>query len=134
MQADNKELMRRFYERIINEDDPDVADEVLAPDYEDESSVPLELPGPAGFKHRIEELRRSFTLRIELHDMVAEGELVAFRWTITGEHVGEFGGVAPTHRRVTLRGLNLERVVAGRITQHWSEFDPDALMKQVASD
>jgi predicted ester cyclase len=134
MPVDNKELMRRFYDRIINEGDLAVVDDVLDPDYEDESSVPLELPGPAGFKRRIEELRRSFTLRIELHDMVGERDLVAFRWTITGEHVGEFGGVAPTHRRVTLRGLNLERVLDGRITQHWSEFDPDALMKQVASD
>jgi predicted ester cyclase len=126
--------MRRFYERIINEDDLAVVDEVLDPDYEDESSVPLELPGREGFKRRINELRRSFTLRIELHDMLAEGDLVAFRWTITGAHVGEFGGVAPTHRRVILRGLNLERVVDGRIKQHWSEFDPDALMRQVASD
>jgi len=129
----NKELVRSFYERVLNEGDLAAADEALDPDYEDHSSVPLELPGPAGFKRRIEELRRSFTLRIELSDMLAEGDLVAFRWTITGEHIADFGGVAATHRQVTLRGLNLERVIEGKITQHWSEFDPGSLLDQVAA-
>jgi predicted ester cyclase len=134
MSTENKELLRSLFQRIINEGDLAAADEVLAPDYEDHSPVPLELPGPEGFKRRVEQLRASFAIRVELHDMLAEGDLVAFRWTITGKHVGEFGGVAPTQREVTITGINLERVVGGKITHHWSEWDREALMKQVAPD
>jgi hypothetical protein len=50
---------------------------------------------------------------------------------MTGRHVGEFGGLAPTGRAVTLTGLNLERLRDGRIVEHWSEYDRMGLMHQV---
>jgi predicted ester cyclase len=133
MSAESKELVRRFYERIVNEDDLAIADEVLAPGYEDHTPIPLEVPGPEGFKRRIEQLRRTFEIRIQLHDMVAEGDLVAFRWTITGKHIGDFAGISATQRDVTITGLNLERILDGKITQHWSEYDREALTRQVTS-
>jgi steroid delta-isomerase-like uncharacterized protein len=131
MADENAEVVRRFFQGIINEGRLELADEVLAPDYRDHAPLTAEVPGPEGFKRRMQLLARSFEMRIAIDDMTVEEDRVAFRWTMTGKHVGEFGGVPPTGRAVTLTGLNLERLRNGRIVEHWSEYDRMGLMHQV---
>lgn len=131
MADENTEVVRRFFEGIINEGRLELADEVLAPDYHDHAPLTAEVPGPEGFKRRMQLLARSFEMRIAIEDMTVEEDRVAFRWTMTGKHVGEFAGVAPTGRAVTLTGLNLERLRDGRIVEHWSEYDRMGLLHQV---
>jgi predicted ester cyclase len=128
----NKSLVRHFFEGIFNEGDLEVVHEHLAPDYVDHSPFSSEAPGPEGFKRRMEMLRQSLAVRMTLHDLIAERDLVAFRWTMEGKHVGEFAGIAPTGRTVSLTGLNLERVADGKIVEHWSEYDRLALVEQVS--
>jgi predicted ester cyclase len=127
----NAEVVRRFFEGIINEGRLELADEVLTPDYRDHAPLTAEVPGPEGFKRRMQLLASSLEMRIAIEDMTVEEDRVAFRWTMTGRHVGEFGGLAPTGRAVTLTGLNLERLRDGRIVEHWSEYDRMGLMHQV---
>jgi len=134
MSEDNKARVRLFFEGVINDGNLDLADEFLASDYVDHAPLTAEVPGPEGFKRRIQLLQRSFAIRIAIEDMTAEEDRVAFRWTISGKHVGEFSGAAPTGRNVTLTGLNLERIADGRIIEHWSEYDRLGLMDQVAAD
>jgi predicted ester cyclase len=129
----NKRLVRHFFEGIFNEGDLAVVHEVLAPDYVDHSPFASEAPGPEGFKLRMEMLRASLAVRMSLEDLIAERDLVAFRWTMVGKHVGEFAGIAPTDVPVSLTGLNLERIADGKIVEHWSEYDRLALVEQVSS-
>ena len=129
----NKRLVRAFFEGIFNEGDLEVVHEFLAPDYIDHSPFSAEAPGPEGFKRRMDMLRASLAVRMTLDDLLAERDLVAFRWTMAGKHVGEFAGIAPTGRDVSLTGLNLERVADGKIVEHWSEYDRLALVEQVSS-
>lgn len=131
MSEENKALVRRFYEGIVNEADLQLAYEVLDPNYVDHSPLPVDTPGPEGFKRRVEQLHEMFGIRITVADVTAEDDRVAFRWTMRGRHIGEFAGVAPTDREVVITGLNLERIVNGRIVEHWSEYDRQALMEQV---
>ena len=92
MADENAEVVRRFFEGIINEGRLELADEVLAPDYRDHAPLTAEVPGPEGFKRRMQLLASSFEMRIAIEDMTVEDDRVAFRWTMTGRHVGEFGG------------------------------------------
>jgi predicted ester cyclase len=132
MSEANKSLVRHFFEGIFSDGDLDVVHEFMAVDYVDHSPFSAEAPGPEGFKRRMDMLRRSLAVRMTLQDLIAEGDLVAFRWTMHGKHVGEFAGIAPTGRTVSLSGLNLERVVDGKIVEHWSEYDRLALVEQVS--
>ena len=127
----NVAIVRRFFEGIINDGRLELADEILAPDYRDHAPLTAEVPGPEGFKRRMQLLARSFDMRIAIEDITEQADRVAFRWTMTGRHIGEFGGIAPTGRAVTLTGLNLERLRDGRIVEHWSEYDRMGLMHQV---
>ena len=94
MSEENKALVRRFYEGIVNEADLQLAYEVLDPNYVDHSPLPVDTPGPEGFKRRVEQLHEMFGIRMTLADVTAEDDRVAFRWTMRGRHIGEFAGVA----------------------------------------
>ena len=73
-----------------------------------------------------------FTLR--RHEAIAEGEWVALRVTAEGTHLGEWLGIKPSGRRILLRGLNLDRVMGGRIVEHWGEADTVGMLLQMGVD
>jgi predicted ester cyclase len=129
----NKHLVRHFFEGLFNDGDLSTVDQYLAPDYVDHSPFASEAPGPEGFKRRMKMLRDTLAVQIRLEDLIAEDDLVAFRWTMEGRHVGEFAGIAPTGRPVSLTGLNLERIAEGKIVEHRSEYDRLALVEQVSA-
>ena len=55
-----------------------------------------------------------------IDDMVAEGDKVAVRWTMTGTHTGEYMGVPPTNKKVTMWIIQIDRVVGGKIVERWT--------------
>ena len=56
---------------------------------------------------------------------------MATRWTMTGTHRGVFQGVPATGREFRFDGIEFNRVVNGRIVQHWAMFDNLALLQQI---
>jgi predicted ester cyclase len=71
-------------------------------------------------------------LHFTIEDMFAEGDKVATRWTIRGTHRGEFMGLPPTGNQVTWSGINITRVVEGKLVEDWVEQDTPGLMQQLA--
>ncbi len=70
-------------------------------------------------------------LQATVEAAVAEGDLVAVRWTATGTHRGEHLGVAATGRRVTMAGMAFYRVACGQIAEAWSLRDTEDLRRQL---
>jgi steroid delta-isomerase-like uncharacterized protein len=70
---------------------------------------------------------------IAVHDSVGEGDVVASRWTITGTHRGDFQGVPPTGRQVTMAGIDFSNVVDGKVAEHWTQFDVIGVMQQIGA-
>jgi steroid delta-isomerase-like uncharacterized protein len=92
--------------------------------------------GPVPDPERVE--RGSATMKAALPDLrmaeadsLREGEKVAFRWILSGTHEGEFMWVAPTGRRVEAMGMDIVRLAAGEIVEHWGEFDAVGLLRQM---
>jgi steroid delta-isomerase-like uncharacterized protein len=69
--------------------------------------------------------------RITIDGAVEEGDLVSSRWTIMGSHQGPFQGVPGTGKLVTFAGVDMSRVVNGRIAEHWAQFDLIGVMVQI---
>ena len=67
---------------------------------------------------------------LTLDDMVAEGDKVAYRWTLTGTHKGEFEGIPPTNKKVTVWAISISRIAGGKIVEDWSRVDTLGLMQQ----
>ncbi len=130
---ENKALARRVLEEMFNKGNLDVADELLAPDYVDhDPAMPEDIHGPDGFKQYVSGYRSAFSdLHVEIEEQVAEGDLVATRWTGTGTHDGELAGIPPTGNRVTLPGMEIVRISGGKLVEGWEGYDSMNLMRQL---
>jgi steroid delta-isomerase-like uncharacterized protein len=71
-------------------------------------------------------------LERKAEDQMTDGmQHVVTRWTMTGTHQGEFLGIAPTGKRISITGISIHRISNGRIVQEWHEWDSLGLMQQL---
>ena len=66
-----------------------------------------------------------------IDDMVAEGDKVAVRFSFTGTHTGEAGGIPPTNKELTFWAINIYKVVGGKIVEGWERSDTLGVMQQM---
>ncbi len=104
-------------EELVNTGAVDRLSEFLAPDYVAHSS------GRAGIEHAREHLLMFHhcypDMVVTVEGQVAERDIVATWYTMRATHLGAFGGVPATGKRITLRGVNVQRIRNGRITEQW---------------
>ena len=132
MSQENKAAVRRFI-ALLNEkrlaDLGDVCDE----DFVFRGSGGLaDVHGLGAFKQTLQSFFDAFPdLEDTIEDMIAEGDLVAGRFTARGTHQGDFAGVSPTGTRVSFQGINMYRVRDGKIVEEWFQEDLLGLMQQL---
>ena len=116
----NKALLRRFYEELRSQGDLEAIPELVAENFVDHHPLPGAPPGREGLAALVTTWRTAFPdMRETVEDLIAEGDKVVGRFTMRGTHSGEFMGVAPTGRRVTMSGIDIVRVAGGKITEFW---------------
>ncbi len=69
----------------------------------------------------------------EIHDQIAQRDLVVNRITWRGIHSAELAGVPATGRSVELRGINMFRVSEGRVVEQWAQLDMLGLLQQIGA-
>ena len=69
--------------------------------------------------------------KVDLHDMVAEGNRIAIRFELELTHVGVFHGFEGTGKRITVRGIDLFHYVDGVIHRQWAEADIFDVERQI---
>lgn len=133
MSADqNKAAVRRAYEEVLNKGNLGVVNELFAPNYVLHAPGGVELKGPEGFRQYVTMFRTAFPdTHVTAENMVAEGEYVAHRFSFTGTHRGDFGGVAPTGKRVISTSNVLSRFAGGKVAEDWHEFDTLGFYQQL---
>ena len=116
-------FVRRWTNEAIAEGRLEAFDELLAEEVIDRSG-PVPSRGREVFKARSAAVRAAFAdIEIRVDDLVVEGDAIAWRWALTGTHVGPFAGVGPTGRRITLRGVNFQRLRGDQVIEHWTLVD-----------
>jgi steroid delta-isomerase-like uncharacterized protein len=130
--AQNRELVRRWIEEGWNAGDNErVMREVFAEDWID-GDDPAAPQGWQGVRAFVETYRAALPdVQIEIHQVVADDEFVAFRWSARGTHRGPLLGVAASGRRVSVTGHTLHRVVVGRFQESWVQVDALGLAEQL---
>jgi predicted ester cyclase len=126
-----QKLARRWVKEGIEQCRVEVFDELLAEGVIDHSA-PVPVVGSAGFKARTRAVHAVLRdLDVHVADMIADGDKIAWRWVLAGTHHGPFLGMEPTGRRVTMGGMNIQRVEGGRVAEHWSIADQMGLLHQL---
>ena len=84
------------------------------------------------FEARARAVREAFSdLRPELDDLLIEGDRIAWRWQISGVHRAPFLGQPASGRRVTLRGVNFQRLSNGRVSEHYTLLDTQQILTEM---
>jgi len=91
-----------------------------------------DIRGLKGFKKSMDEFFNAFPdQHFAVDDMIAEGDKVAVRYKITGTHKGEFMGIPPTNKKITLTAIEIDRIVGGKFVEGWISFDTLGMMQQL---
>ncbi len=115
----NKEVVRRFLVDVVSTGDVSKLDELIAPDYVEVFGNQVYEIGIEGAKEHVLGVRKTYPdLRVKIEQQIAEGEWVATRITARGTHSGEWLGISPTGKVLEYTGVNLDRVVDGKIVEH----------------
>lgn len=128
---DNKNIVRN-YQDAYNTGDFDALADVVAADVRTPNIVPGMPPGLEGAiaVHRTTLLGMPDYLTT-IEDLIAEGDKVVARVTMTGTHTGDFWGIPPTGRQVRLTAIYIVRIANGKIVEHWGEEDGVKVLKQL---
>jgi predicted ester cyclase len=117
--SNNKLLIRLYIEEVINTENVDKIDQFISPEYVEvyeDKRFPL---GIKGAKEHILGVRQTYPdLTLTVERQIAEGEWVATSITVRGTHKGVWLGIKPTGKVLTFSGVNIDRVVNGRIVEH----------------
>jgi steroid delta-isomerase-like uncharacterized protein len=120
----NKALVRVFFEEAWGKGNMSAVDEFVAADYVEHPRPSTLPPGTEGLKQLIAAYRAAFPdLETTLDDIFAEGEMVAFRWSVSGTHLGDWLGIPPTANHVAATGITLFRIAFGKVVESWTSID-----------
>ncbi len=136
---DNKDLVRRHFEEIFNQQNLAVCDEIMAEDYVEHGvapfaqSAPGRVNGPQAMRGTAEWLLEQFPdLHMTIEAMIAEGDMVAVLILSEGTNLGALNDVvSPTGKRFTAHQSHWFRVVDNKLVEHWATREDLAVMLQL---
>jgi steroid delta-isomerase-like uncharacterized protein len=132
---ENKAVIRRWIE-AYNERDLEAEADVLAPGFVAHvPAAPGPLEGLEAWRRFSGPFAEAFRdLRLTVEDVVSDGEKVAARVAFRGTHRGEeFQGIPPSGKEVAFTSMEFNRVVGGKVEEHWVELDLLGLMQQLGA-
>ena len=134
-ETSNKATVRRFCDAINTGDAELISktiDEVVEPDALIDTPLPLEATGAQALKEVFARLLRAFPdLHITVENLIAEGDTVVSRDTVTGTHQGEYMGIPPTGKSIAYDEIFISRFAGGRIAETGGIVDVLSQMRQL---
>ena len=133
MQEENKAIVRRYFQEILDGGNLDLVDEIFEPQYilHDPSS-PQEVRGVEGTKRFVGMFRSAFPdIAHSIEDQIAEGDKVVTRLRARATHTGDLMGIPPTGKGVTIEGTSIWRIADGKSGECWFNYDALGLMRQL---
>jgi len=117
---ENKALIRGLYE-AYNKHNVALLDKFIAPDYVHHAQ---KLRGLESVKQYETMVYKGFSdLHDTIEDIIAEEDKVWVRVKVTGTHKGEYRGLAPTGKKITVTYVGIHRIADGKVVERWSVYD-----------
>ena len=133
-ESGNSVVVQRFLEEVINQGRLEQADEIVAEDFVELDPLPGQRQGREGLKGVVGMLRTAFPdMHWVVEEMIAEGEKVVTRFTWTGTQQGTFMGIPATGRSVVVKGVVIDRIVGGMMTDSRILMDTMGMMQQLGA-
>lgn len=119
MNDDIKSVVRGYIEKVINTGNTGLVADFISPDYTEVHRGKSYRLGIDGAREHITGVRMTYPdLSLTVNSQIAEGEWVATIYTMRGTHEGHWMGIEPTGKVIEVTGVNIDRVVNGKIVEH----------------
>jgi len=130
----NVATVRKLYREAFEKGNVDYFDEVAPSAFEDQDPI-----NPTddfmGVKESMLITLRAFPdMKLTIHDIFEAGDKVVARFSYTGTHKGEFLGIKPTNKKITVKGIDIIRFADGKAVQHWGEINGFSILQQMGLD
>lgn len=126
---DNKALVQRFFNEVINQCNLAALSQFVDPAGVNHT-VPAGMPQEAN-QFLSQYLSAFPDAQATVEDLLADGDKVVARVSIRGTHRRAFRGIAPTGKPITVMGINIFRIANGKLVEHWGLTDRMAVLQQV---
>lgn len=114
-----KSVVKRYIENMVSTGYIDELSTVIADDYVDEYSKNGRERGPAVAKDHIVAVRSTYPdLKVEVVRQYCDGDTVITTFKATATHAGKWLNIPPTNKKIEIEGVNIDRVVDGKIVSH----------------
>lgn len=134
MSVENKQLVTGRVQELWSTGNTAIIDEMIAPGYTLHKPPTGFPPDREGLKQILTTMRSAFPdLKVTVQDVIAEGDKVVQRRTFEGTHRGEFFGIPPTGKTVSVSQIIVSRVAGGKIVEEWAETDFLGMLQQVGA-
>ncbi len=135
MTADSKTIVRTLYEEVWNKRRLELVDEIISPSHAlHDPNVSGSAIGPEAYKRQVTRFIMALPdLRFSIEDIVVEKEKVAVAWTISGTHKGEFMGIPPTNKKISVDGISISHITDGKIMDSYVSWDALGVFQQLGA-
>jgi steroid delta-isomerase-like uncharacterized protein len=128
----NKTIVRRIIEDAWGRGNAALLEQLVAKDVCDHNPMPGQPRGLEGQRWMLESIRRAVpNTTMQIHQLVAQGDLVVDHWTTSGTQTGELFSMPATGRRFTMTGSDMMRLSNGKVTEMWHHEDMLTMMQQL---
>ena len=132
MSKESNIASQQAFGEAVNSGNLDALDQLVTPDSVDRDPAPGQGVGPAGYKAMFGEMRTAFPdLKIEVEHLTATEDDVAFAYTVSGTHRGEFQGHAATGGVFSIRAVQISRFVDDKLAERWGSSDQLGMLSQL---
>ena len=129
----NLSSIKRIYAEFINGGNEVVFDELVDANVIENEELPPGLePNREGVKQLFRMFRSAFPdLHFQVDEMIAADDKIVARITITGTNEGSFMNMPPTGNKISYKGIDIFRLVNGKVVEHWGIGDNTKMMQQL---
>src|SRR3984957_19681155 len=127
----NLQTLAKFAE-AVNTGKFDLFKESVSIENIDHDPARGQVPGPEGYRAFFTGLRDAFPdLSVALETLVADEESIAIAYTLTGTQNGSYMGIAPTGKRMKVRGVQISKFKDGKMVERWGSSDELGMLQQL---
>ncbi len=115
----NKTIVKEYIEKVVNTGDLGLVKDYISPEYTEIFDNVKHKAGIDGAIEHIKGIRQTYPdLKLKILKQIEEGEWIATDYMMTGTHLGEWMGIKPTGKKIEVSGVNLDRIISGKIVEH----------------
>ena len=126
----NAALADRFAAEAWNNGKLDLIDEMIAADFVRHLPNSWHTPkieGAVAFKEYMTNIRTiDPDFHVQVHERIAEGDMVASSWTVTGTN-------KDLDKMISVRGMSMTRYADGKAAEEWVTWDTADMQDQLAA-